>query len=308
MSVFMPEVKHVYQNHHLDSTRWDDYIPRNNDIIIATSLKSGTTWMQTIVMHLIFQNLQPHNIDEYSLWMEIRLAPRGARMNQMEAQKHRRFIKTHLPLDGLPYFPQVKYIVMGRDVRDVGLSLWNHYGNYTPELYQMLNEVPGRVGPPLPLCPETIHQFWRNFTTRGWFDWENEGYPFWSVVRYMQTWWDFKHLDNIPFVHFNDLLQDPEGEIQRIADYLEIRLTRDLLRHITEAVTFKTVKQHAGLYAPDYEEHLKGGSQTFFNKGTNGRWREVLTEDEPKLYEAAIAHELSSDCAYWLESGRLGSA
>jgi aryl sulfotransferase len=308
MSVFMPEVKHVYQNHHLDSTRWDDYVPRDDDIIIATSIKSGTTWLQTIVMHLIFQDLQPRNTEEFSPWIEIRLPPRGARMNQIDAQKHRRFIKTHLPLDGLPYCPQVKYIVVGRDIRDVGMSLWNHYGNYTTKLYQMLNESPGRVGPPLPPCPETIHEFWRDLMTRGWFDWENEGYPFWSVVRYMQTWWDFKDLDNILFVHFNDLLQDLEGEIQRIANYLNIRLAQDLLRHITDTVTFKAVKQNAGLYEPDYEDMFKGGAQTFFNKGTNGRWRDVLTEDELKLYQATVARELSSDCARWLESGRLDGA
>lgn len=140
MSVLIPEIKHIYQNHHLDSTRGDDYIPRDDDIIIATSIKSGTTWLQTIVMHLIFQDLQPRNIEEFSPWIEIRLPPRGARIHQIEAQKHRRFIKTHLPLDGLPYFPQVKYIVVGRDIRDVGMSLWNHYGNYTTKLYQMLNE------------------------------------------------------------------------------------------------------------------------------------------------------------------------
>ena len=57
MSILIPEVKYVYQNHHLDSTRWDDYIPRDDDIIIATSLRSGTTWMQLIVMHLIFQDM-----------------------------------------------------------------------------------------------------------------------------------------------------------------------------------------------------------------------------------------------------------
>lgn len=308
MSVLMPQVKHIYQNHHLDSTRWDDYVPRNDDIIIATSLKSGTTWMQMIVMHLIFQDLQPRNSWDFSPWLEVRLTPHGEQINQIEAQKHRRFIKTHIPLDGLPYFPQVKYIVVGRDIRDVGMSLWNHYSNYTPEMYQMLNESPERVGPPFPARPETIHEFWRDFMTRGWFAWENEGYPFWSAVRYMQTWWDFKHLDNIRLIHFNNLLNDLEGEIQRIADFLEIRLAHDLVRPIAEAVNFKTVKQNAELYEPDAARIWRGGSQTFFNKGTNGRWRAILTEAELKLYETTIARELSPECARWLEFGRLDGA
>lgn len=305
MRILTPEVKHIYQNHHLDSTRWDDYIPRNDDIIIATSMKSGTTWMQTILMHLIFQDLQPRAIGDFSPWLDFRPPPREERIKLIEAQRHRRFIKTHLPLDGLPYFPQVKYIVVGRDIRDLCMSMWNHYGNYTAAMYQKLNDSPGRIGEAFPPCPETVNEFWRGLMTRGWFDWESEGYPFWSVVRYMQTWWDFKHLDNILFVHFNDLLQNLEAEIQRIANYLHIAVKPVFLPQIANAVTFTTVKQSAEQYEGGMADVMKGGAQTFIHKGTNGRWRGVLTEDNLKLYEAAVARELSPDCARWLEFGNL---
>lgn len=50
----LPQVTRIYQNHRLDSTRWQHYRPRSDDIIIATSLKSGMTWMQKIVRQLIF--------------------------------------------------------------------------------------------------------------------------------------------------------------------------------------------------------------------------------------------------------------
>ena len=40
-------------------------------------------------------------------------------IERLENQTHRRFIKTHLPLDGIVYHPQIKYIVVGRDPRDV---------------------------------------------------------------------------------------------------------------------------------------------------------------------------------------------
>jgi len=48
---------------------------------------------------------------------------------------------------------------------------------------------------------------------------------------------------------------------------------------------------------------LKGGSDSFFYKGTNGRWRDILTPDEIKLYDAACERELTSDCRRWLENG-----
>jgi aryl sulfotransferase len=49
----MPVLKHLYQNHVLDSTRWN-FVPLRDDIIVATSYKAGTTWMQAIVGNLIF--------------------------------------------------------------------------------------------------------------------------------------------------------------------------------------------------------------------------------------------------------------
>ena len=36
-------------NHHFDSTIWNDFAFRDDDIIIATHGKSGTTWVQQIV-------------------------------------------------------------------------------------------------------------------------------------------------------------------------------------------------------------------------------------------------------------------
>jgi hypothetical protein len=44
-----PTRTRIYQNHHLDSTRWDTFEPRADDIVIATPAKAGTTWTQTIV-------------------------------------------------------------------------------------------------------------------------------------------------------------------------------------------------------------------------------------------------------------------
>ena len=50
----LPQRTRVYQSHHFDSTRWDYFEPRDDDIIIATSYKAGTTWTQAIVAHLLF--------------------------------------------------------------------------------------------------------------------------------------------------------------------------------------------------------------------------------------------------------------
>ena len=48
---------------------------------------------------------------------------------------------------------------------------------------------------------------------------------------------------------------------------------------------------------------FEGGVKTFFHKGTNGRWRDVLTDQDLELYEDAKARVLEPDCARWLEAG-----
>jgi aryl sulfotransferase len=303
MTASHPTVQHVYQNHHIDGTRWNAFTPRPDDIVISTSIKSGTTWMQQIVLHLIFQDLQFRSVSEFSPWVDYAPRPLEQSMQQIESVPGRRCLKSHLPLDGLPYFPQIKYIVVGRDARDVFMSLWNHYWHYTPDVYVKLNSSP--KGAPFPPCPQDIREFWRSWISRGWFEWESEGYPFWSNLHHTQTWWAYRQLPNILLVHYNDLLRDLPGEVRRIASYLDIPLSPQMLVAITEAVSFPGMKANAEKIVPRAKYLYKGGAQTFINKGTNGRWREVLTEDDLKLYDAAVTRELSPDCADWLEHGRL---
>jgi aryl sulfotransferase len=264
--------------------------------------------MQMIVCQLIFQDQPVPAPSEISPWIDHRLTPIDEIFTKLEAQRHRRFIKTHLPLDGLPFYPQVRYIVVGRDPRDVFMSLWNHYSNYADGFYARVNAGPRRVGPTLPRCPRDIHELWSQWITQGWFEWESEGYPFWGNMHHTQTWWRFRRLENILFVHFNDLLADLEGEIRRIARFLGIGVSEVAVSTIAHATSFSTVKQNVDRANPSAHEIWEGGAATFFFKGTNGRWRDVLSAEELVLYEIAVTRVLTPDCARWLEQSRAALA
>ena len=109
--------------HHFDSTIWNDLDFRDDDIIIATYAKSGTTWLQQIVSQLIFNGEEGLPVAEMSPWLDLRVPPKEVKLPMVEAQQHRRFLKTHLPVDALRFSPQAKYIYIARDGRDVeGLS------------------------------------------------------------------------------------------------------------------------------------------------------------------------------------------
>jgi aryl sulfotransferase len=301
MATELPEVLHLYQNHHLDSTRWQHYLPRDGDVIVTTPYKSGTTWMQLIVLNLIFLGREVPTVWDASPWLEQRRRPIEEVMAILEAQSHRRCIKTHLALDGLPFYPQVKYIVVGRDPRDVFMSLWNHYSNHTDAFFERLNSLPGRVGAPFPRPPQNLHELWPTWITRGWFAWESEGYPYWGNMHHIQTWWHVRHLPNILFVHFHDLLTNLQAEIRRVAHFLEVDSSDATVTAVAQAVTFDTVKQNADKLFPQAEQAWQGGAETFFFKGTNGRWRGVLSEHELAMYEETASKVLTQECRAWLE-------
>src|SRR5687768_13845331 len=49
-----PQKTRELHNHHFDSTIWNDFQFRDDDIVISTYAKSGTTWVQQIVAQLLF--------------------------------------------------------------------------------------------------------------------------------------------------------------------------------------------------------------------------------------------------------------
>jgi aryl sulfotransferase len=259
--------------------------------------------MQTIVANLLYPNDDvPMPATHLFPWIDYRAYPLELVLNQLAAQTSRRCIKTHLPLDGLRYCPDVKYIVVSRDARDVFMSLVNHWGNHTPAAYLEMNGVPGRVGEPFPVFVDDIRARWRDWITRGWFSWESDGYPYWSHLHHCGTWWEFRHLPNIRFVHYADLLADLDGEMRRIADYLEIKVPPSRWPHVVNACKFETVKRDPEKVVGDMSADFNGGAQTFINKGTNGRWRGVLTDEDLELYQRAMAATLPADCAKWMEN------
>ena len=301
----VPQRSRIYKTHSLDSTAWDHFKPRAGDAIITTALKAGTTWMQTIVGNLIFQDQEmPRPLWELTPWLDSRGGEKLAeKLELIEAQRHQRFLKTHLPLDALPYDPEVKYIYVGRDGRDVFMSLWNHYRHLHPDVLDWFNSSPERAGDPFPVCPDDIHEFFRMWISKSWFSWEYDGYPFWSLFYHLQSWWEYRHLPNILFVHFNDLLDDLGRQMRLIAQFLDIEIDEALWPALVHKATFKTMKANAENLVAGGGDFLVGGAQRFIHKGTNGRWKGVLTNEELDLYEQTAAERLDPESKEWLEVG-----
>ena len=98
-----PQKKRELHSNHFDSTMWNDFKFRDDDIIISTYAKSGTTWMQQIISQLIFNGEKDLPVADMSPWVDLRVPPAHIKMPAIEEQEHRRFIKTHLPVDALEF-------------------------------------------------------------------------------------------------------------------------------------------------------------------------------------------------------------
>jgi aryl sulfotransferase len=293
----------------MDSHRWDDFRPRANDIVVATYPKCGTTWTQRIVDLLVFQSPAPRQFMSAAPWLDATFfAPVEEDLATLEAQTHRRCIKTHLPFDSLPIYDGTKFIHVVRDGRDACLSMHNHMLAMLPEMathMASLAEQDGRApagGDGRLETPDDPHDYYLGWMDRAetaasdhddlsYFDFEN-------------TYWRHRTAPNLLFVHYADLKADLVGEMRRISDFLGIETPEALMPSLAQAATFETMKAQGEEMLPNLARAFDGGSQRFINKGVNGRWREILTAADVARYEALAARKLSPTLAKYVAGGR----
>jgi len=286
--------RRIYRDGFTDGTRWSSFKHRPGDIIIATPAKCGTTWTQAIVASLLWPDGSlPGPVVIVSPWFDGRIEPVATVAERVEQQQHRRFIKTHTPADGVPWWPSASYIVVLRDGRDAFMSLLNHMAKIRPELVAQTNaETVADGGQPL-----------------SWSGDPHVDFPAWLVSddgapSYLASWWPLRTEPNVLLVHYNDLKADLDGEMRRIASFLDIEVPKELWRSVVERCTFEAMKARGDELGP-FELIFEGGVKSFLHKGTNGRWHDVLTDDEVALYRRRVAEVLPADAAEWLEHGSL---
>ena len=288
-----------------DSARWANYRPRDDDIIIATYSKCGTTWMQRIVCMLVFKSADRRPVWDLSPWPDMRLfGPIEDTWAQAQAMTHRRFFKSHLPYHALPVYEGAKFIHVARDGRDAAMSLYNHFARFTPAAHQMLDDVSlsdPKFGNPYPPSADDPGGFFHAWIEDG----GAQGDPDTSFFHVENSYWSARRDANMLLVHYNDLKQDREGEMRRIAEFLNIDIPESRWPALVDAASFEAMKNHADELIPAAQLLFEGGGNSFLHKGTNGRWRDVVAKEDLALYDAKIRTEFSPALARWIESGRL---
>jgi hypothetical protein len=280
-----------------DSGRWVGFPFRTGDIVISTRSKTGTTWLQMICALLIFQEPEPPApLTELSPWLDLLTAPQDAVYARLEAQQHRRFIKTHTPLDGIPIDDRVTYIVTARHPLDMIVSLCHQSENIDRARMRELTGQPGPSEPAKPRPPlhdRVMHWIDRDASPTD----EMDSLP--GVMWHLCDAWRRRDQPNILLVHYADLQHDLDGEMRRIAARLGIDVPAERWPSLAEAATFASMRARADLLTPNPSGILKSNT-AFFRRGTSGAGRELLSDAELAHYDARVAELAPPDLLSWL--------
>ena len=299
-----------YRNFVFDSSRWAGFRFRPDDIVISTPPKCGTTWTQRICALLILKTPELEKpLTTYSPWIDMLTRPRADIMADLEAQQHRRFIKTHTPFDGIPFDERVTYICVGRDPRDVALSWDAHVANADMlALFSAREAAVGNAdiaefleqGPP-PMPESESERFWA-FVDDPTPVTETAS-SLCAVLHHLSSFWGVKDKANVVMLHYDDLKADLEGQMRALAARLSIEIPEPLWPSLVKAATFEEMRANADKTAPGVTEAIWQDNKKFFRSGSSGQWRKVIGEGDLARYHQRVRELADPAFAAWAHHG-----
>jgi hypothetical protein len=230
------------------------YQPDAGDVFVATQMKCGTTWMQQVVYEVLSRgrgNLEDdghRHLYALSPWIEARQsvtledAPRVG----VRAQ---RIIKTHLPASLCPWSESARFVYVTR-----------HPVACFASCVDFIRMLAGPLTPPLPDLLD-------------WFCSDQMWWSPWPV--HVEGWWRrAEERSNVLFVHYEEMLQDLPGVVDRVAAFLETPLDAEERHAVVDRSRFDYMKAREELFemAPPTPFSVGGG---FFRSGSRERHADV---------------------------------
>lgn len=232
----------------------------------------------------------PTDLWAVSPWIELRFNDLDTFAN-LEAQTHRRFVKSHTPADAIPFDDQCRYITVNRDLRDVLMSWANHRTAMHRFAIEALDEMSAADGV-TPLDPDwdgDLDQLFDEVMTE------------FAPLEHVPTWWNLRDEPNVLHVHFDDLRVDLAGEVRRIAEFLRIVVPEESWPHVVERCSLEAMRE-AGRAIEMIGMGFEGGTDAFFHQGTSRRWDGALSGSLAARIDEALA-TLPTDVTAWLQHG-----
>lgn len=302
-----------YKGFAADSSRWERFELRPDDVVITTPAKCGTTWMQRIVGTVVFDRVDfGAPISTISPWLDMQVRTEEEVFALLAEQHHRRFIKTHTPLDGLPLDDSVTYIAVIRHPLDVALSDRDHRLNERPERFLELVTAAGSFDPEVPLRLPPLEDAGEFLLW--WIDNDLEPigsgpYGLADYCQQVRTYWDARDEPNVHLFHYRDLWSDREAEMRRVAAALGVAVAESRWPEFVQAAGLESMREHAENTAPEAHLGFWRSPGDFFRKGGTRDWAALVDPAGVSRFEQRL-HDLAGDAEAWILEGRraLGSS
>lgn len=293
-----------------DSDRWRRFEFRRGDVVITTPSKCGTSWMQTIVGMLLLDRVDlGAPISQLSPWLDMQIHTEHDVFDRLGRQGHRRFIKTHTPLDGVPRHASVTYIAVIRHPLDVALSDRDHDENMRTDVAVDLRiSASGELDPEVVLPergPQDPGEYLRWFIDNANQPIGSGPYGLADYCQQVQTYWRDRASPNVHLFHYSDLWTSLDDEMRRVAAALGVGVDEDRWQAFVDAARLDSMRSRASVTAPEADHAIWHSSRAFFRVGGTRDWASLLSEDDVGHFHAHL-RELSGDAADWILRGRAG--
>jgi len=256
------------------------YRPTQQDVIVSTYPKSGTTWMLQMAHQTSFlgEGDFEHQYDVMP-WPDKLIPLDNIELADMRVAQASpsgfRIIKSHLEAEFIPYAPAAKYISVIRDPKDMLVSMVMFENGF--------NEL---------LCDGSvpIDAFVKAFQT--------DRFQYQSWPAFIDSWWALRERENVFLITFEEMKADPIGMIRRVADFLGVNLTPTQLFKVAEKTSFVYMKANDHKFA---QPAWGNGNVPLVRSGKSGNSKELLSaEQQQQIDEFCLQalKQLGSDFPY----------
>jgi len=252
--------------------RIQDLKVTEKDIWIVTYPRSGTTWTQEMIWHILngldFEGGRKIDIDQKFFFLDMDwLGPKGMTENISACEQalgQVRLIKTHLPLSLLPpeMLNKCRVVYVGRNPKDVAVSYYHHH-RLTKSAHPQLQ------------FPDFLKLFMANLLVQG---------PHLANVK---EGLDASRAGRLLFLWYEDMKADLPNAIRTMTEYLETSLTEEQVTSLADQLSIKKMKSNPAVNHAD--RHAKGRfleGESFVRKGEAGGWRQYFTEEMEKDFDS----------------------
>ncbi|XP_056141804.1 amine sulfotransferase-like [Lampris incognitus] len=243
---------------------------RDSDVFSVTYPKSGTIWMQQILMLIEAKGdmtVNKHRMNGNAVpWIEAR-----GKVKEFATELSPRVRTTHLQHRFMPLAlrqKKGKVIYVTRNPKDVLVSYF-----YFHKVATMLE------------TPKDFNDFFEKFMKGdvhggSWFE-------------HIKTWYSQKDNMNIFFITYEEMIQDLHSAVERIAAFLGKDLTQEQSANVVKHSTFKNMKQipeaNYEYISSDLLDHQQG---SFMRKGTIGDWKNHFTVAQNERFDKLFQDEM----------------